>query len=436
MENKEHSCIRDLIINDSQDPDAPATESPGYEPLACQALREEGTAKCGDTPITTTGLKEKNGQENLPGPTTTEDKLLQLWQGILEIQNISSDDDFFRCGGNSLTAIELLVKIQRQFHVCLPPDTIYRCPTIRTQATLLQETAATAKEYHPLIFPLREGGSLPPLFCIHPLGGWLDHYLMILSAIDNARPVFGIRGRGLEPGEELPTTVEATARQQLDAIRTVQQTGPYHLLGFSNGGIIAFELACQLQELGENVTFLGILDVTAPATEVRYIKTLATRLFPGRILGTIPAFFERHLKAHPESRIYAGVLKSIRAFFHLVLFRSGAKSLPESISDTHSSVHFKDETLAPYPIESHANMKVQLNASWMYLPHKFKGDLVLFSTGPDPILFPGDMTRGWGSNISGKCEVIAVPGDHSTLFDEPNIGTLTEKIDKSLRAFR
>ncbi len=238
----------------------------------------------------------------------------------------------------------------------------------------------------------------------------MDHYLKILSAIDSARPVFGIRGRGLEPGEVLPTTVEDTAREQVDALRTVQKTGPYHLLGFSNGGTIAYELACQPEEQGEEVSFLGIIDVTAPATEVRYIKTLAATLFPGRILGNIPAFFERHLKSHPDSRIYAGILKSVRTVFHTVLFRSGGKSLPESVSEAHESVHFKEESLEKYPEGNRQNMRVQLNASRMYLPHTFTGDIVLYSTGPDPILFPGDMTRGWGSLITGKCEVIAVPG--------------------------
>lgn len=367
---------------------------------------------------------------------TIQDKLITLWIDILELPSLSPDDDFFLCGGNSLTAIELLIRIQREFHISLPPDTIYRSPTIRQQAALLQKRSATAKEYHPLISPLREEGVLPPLFCIHPLGGWMDHYLKILSAIDSARPVFGIRGRGLEPGEVLPTTVEDTAREQVDAIRTVQKTGAYHLLGFSNGGIIGYELACQLVERGERVAYLGIVDVTAPATEVRYIKTLATTLFPGRILGKIPAFFERHLKSHPDSRIYAGILKCIRTVFHKVLFRSEVKSLPESISEAHGSVHLKEESLEKYPVGNRQNMRVQLNASRMYLPQKFTGDIVLYSTGPDPILFPDDMTRGWGSLITGKCDVIAVPGDHSNLFDEPQLSVLLEKIRDTLGAGR
>jgi len=371
----------------------------------------------------------------LEDDTFIQEALITLWKDILDLPSVSPDDDFFQCGGNSLTAIELLIKIQRKYHISLQPDTIYRQPTIRKQVALLQIKGMEGKKYHPLIVPLRDGGDQPPLFCIHPLGGWMDHYILILPAIDPSRPVFGIRGRGLEPGETLPKTVESTAKEQVDAIRTVQKTGPYHILGFSNGGIIAFELACQLQEQGESTVFLGIIDVSAPATEVRYIKTIAAKIFPGR-LGAIPAFFERYLKAHPDSWFYKSVIKSITMVFHGLVFRSTEKSLPESVSDIHASVHSKPKQLDRYPEDNRPTMKVQLNASRMYLPHEYRGDMVLFSTGPDPILFPGDMTRGWGSKITGRCDVIAVPGNHSNLFDEPQLAVLIEKIRDALGAYR
>lgn len=372
----------------------------------------------------------------MDGESQIPETLITLWKDILELQDVSPDDDFFLSGGNSLTAIELLIRIQREFHVSLPPDTIYRFPTIREQAALLRERAGTAREYHTLIVPLREGGDLPPLFCIHPLGGWMDHYLKLLPAIDNSRPVFGVRGRGLEPGETLPTTVEETAREEVDAIRTVQETGPYHLIGFSNGGIIAFELACQLREKGQAVAYLGLIDISLPGTEARYVKTLALKLFPGRVLQKIPAFFENYLKSRPDSRIYPWIMRSTRTVVHGLLFRSMAKSLPESVSEDHAAVHIKESELARFPEDNRPTIKVQLNASWMYLPHTFRGDAVIYSTGPDPILHPGDRTRGWQSVVSGNCEVIPVPGNHTTLFDEPHLSVLNERIRETLGRFR
>jgi acyl-CoA synthetase (AMP-forming)/AMP-acid ligase II/thioesterase domain-containing protein/acyl carrier protein len=390
-------------------------------------LRDEGTQKFGDTAVSGTGTKGQAG-DDIGSPQA---RLTELWKDILELQILTPDDDFFLCGGNSLTAIELLIRIHRTFHCTFPPDTIYRYPTIREQAILITGKAAETPDYHPLVVPIREGGTLPPLFCIHPLGGWMNHYSLLVPSINRNRPVFGIRARGLEPTEKMPLTVEETVLEEVEAIKSVQREGPYHIIGFSNGGIIAYELACQLSERGNSVTYLGIIDASAPATEVRYFKTLTTILFPG-FLRKIPAFFETHLKANPDSRLYFVISKTVRSVFHAVLYRSGSKSLPPSVSDAHFDANFDQKILAVYPEESHSHMKTQLKASRTYLPQCFSGDIILFSTGPDPILFPGDDTRGWGSYAAGKTMVIPVPGNHTTLFDDPNLGVLGQKVDESL----
>ena len=173
-------------------------------------------------------------------------------------------------------------------------------------------------------------------------------------------PSSGYGGGVLNRGEDLPKTVEATAQEQVDAVRTVQKTGPYHLMGFSNGGIITFELACQLQEQGERTAFLGLIDVSARERKSGISGRWRQDCFPGRTLGKIPAFIERSLKAHPDSWFYQWIMKAIRMVFHGVLFRSAAKSLPGSVAAAHSSINLKEETLAFYPAGSHANMKVQL----------------------------------------------------------------------------
>jgi thioesterase domain-containing protein/acyl carrier protein len=393
---------------------------------------EDGKKKIGDSDNLIGSPEGMTGQEMLTRLTMTEGKLLQLWEEILEFHDISLDDDFFLCGGNSLTAIELLIRIQRQFHINFPPNTIYRHPTIRQQAVLINKKVAETPTYHPIIVPIREEGTLPPLFCIHYLGGWMTCYAELSPYIDSNRPIFGIRARGLEPTETIPQTVEDTVREHVDAIKSVQKEGPYYLLGFSNGGTLGYELACQLTDRGDQVAYLGIIDVSAPAPEVRYLKTLTKNLFPGRILGRIPASIESHLKANPNSIIFFIISTSVRIVFHKILFRSGSKSLTVSVTENLFNANLNETHLERFPEERHSHMKTQLKASYTYLPHKFPGDITLFSTGPDPILFPGDITRGWGSYASGKTVVIAVPGDHSSLFNESNIGVIAPKIEESL----
>jgi thioesterase domain-containing protein/acyl carrier protein len=364
------------------------------------------------------------------------ERLTTLWKDILELSTLSPDDDFFLCGGNSLTAIELLIRIQREYHISLPPDTIYRYPTIRQQAALLQKKGPTAKKYHPLISPLREEGELSPLFCIHPLSGVLNTYLEILSAVDKSRPVFGIRGRGFEPGETLPGTVEETAREEVDAVRTVQKTGPYHILGFSYGGTIAFELACKLQERGEEVAYLGIIDTSAPASEERYLQMLANKVIPHSRLRKIAADVYDYLKLHSDRRVYWILFRSLQNATHLIIYRSGTKSrFPEKM-DTQFQAKVNGMSLDQYPKEQHPEIIARLKASYNYLPGTYRGKMILYSTGPDHSLFPGDSTRGWKAYVSGSCEVVEVPGDHATLFNDANVRFLTERIKESFGAGR
>ena len=182
---------------------------------------------------------------------------------------MSPEDDFFRCGGNSLAAIELLIKIQREFQVNFPPDTIYLYPTIRQQVLLISQRSSNFVAYHPLIVPIRTNGTLPPLFCFHPIDGWIGQYQTISPFLDQNRPLFGVRARGLEPGEIPHQTMEEAVREYTDAIKTVQKEGPYHLVGFSAGALSAHALSCQFQSQGELVSYLGIIDASAPSPQKR-----------------------------------------------------------------------------------------------------------------------------------------------------------------------
>jgi thioesterase domain-containing protein len=103
--------------------------------------------------------------------------------------------------------------------------------------------------------------------------------------------------------------------------------------------------------------------------------------------------------------------------------------------DSHFQANFDGKSLDQYSQEQQRAIVNRLKASYSYLPTIFRGNIILFSTGPDNTLFPGDITRGWGSFVSGKCEVIEVPGDHSSLFNESNVGVLAERIKGSLGPF-
>ncbi|MEO3972426.1 amino acid adenylation domain-containing protein [Streptomyces sp. CAU 1734] len=111
-----------------------------------------------------------------------------------------------------------------------------------------------------VLLPLRPEGSRPPLFCLHPSMGLSWSYAALVPYLPADLPVYGVQARGLAGPEELPRSIEGMAADYADEIRSVQPEGPYHLLGWSFGGMIAQAIACRLEELGEEVALLALLD--------------------------------------------------------------------------------------------------------------------------------------------------------------------------------
>lgn len=125
---------------------------------------------------------------------------------------------------------------------------------------LFRATAKAAGGVLDLMMPMRQEGEGPPLFCAHPLVGLSWCYMAMLSYIDARYPLYGLQARGLRRPEPLPATMAEMARDYADQIRITQPAGPYHLLGWSLGGNIAFAIAQELERRGEQIGLLVILD--------------------------------------------------------------------------------------------------------------------------------------------------------------------------------
>ncbi|MFW6720822.1 amino acid adenylation domain-containing protein [Streptomyces sp. MAR4 CNY-716] len=126
---------------------------------------------------------------------------------------------------------------------------------------------ALARARHPegggdlgVLLPLRKEGSGPPLFCVHSATGLAWSYAVLVPHLPQDRPVYGIQARGLAGPEPMPQSVAEMAADYADEMRTVQPEGPYHLLGWSFGGMLAQAVAARLEEQGERVELLALLD--------------------------------------------------------------------------------------------------------------------------------------------------------------------------------
>jgi acetoacetyl-CoA synthetase len=183
--------------------------------------------------------------------------LAPVWQRLLQLSSIGVDDNFFDLGGDSALALELFNEIAEITGRELPPVMIYRAPTISALAALLDQPNTSRV---PPLVQLKSGSKQPPVFIAHGLGGSAMDFYQVVKYIQTSRAIHGLQAKGIDGVEEPQDRIEDMARYSLDAVRQLQPRGPYHLVGFSLGGLVTLEMAQQLLAEGEKIGLLAMLD--------------------------------------------------------------------------------------------------------------------------------------------------------------------------------
>ncbi|MGW1870795.1 amino acid adenylation domain-containing protein [Streptomyces mauvecolor] len=197
----------------------------------------------------------------------TESALTELFADILGLEKVGIDDNFFTLGGHSLLATRLNSRIRARMDVALPMRAVFQSPTAAELAAYIDADTDSQENADPFarILPIKTGGDKEPLWWIHLAGGLAWPYLSFTGHLSGQRPSYGIQARGLDGTLPLPDSVESLVNDYLEQIFSNQPEGPYHLAGWSFGGIVAHAMAAELQRRGHEVAFLGLLDA-APAS--------------------------------------------------------------------------------------------------------------------------------------------------------------------------
>jgi thioesterase domain-containing protein/SAM-dependent methyltransferase len=187
-----------------------------------------------------------------------EEVLCGLFSEVLDVSSIGIDDNFFELGGHSLLAVRLTNRIQSALSTDLSVRAVFEAPTVAGLARLLEIGA------HPdplkVLLPLRTSGARGPLFCVHPGIGLSWCYSGLLGHLGADYPVYGLQSRSLTEPHAAPGALEELVTDYVEQIRTVQPNGPYRFLGWSFGGTAAHAIAVRLQQRGEQVGLLVMLD--------------------------------------------------------------------------------------------------------------------------------------------------------------------------------
>jgi amino acid adenylation domain-containing protein len=208
-------------------------------------------------------------KESYVAPSTRMEKeLAKIWSGLLGVERVSVHDDFFEIGGHSLLAVRLRSRILDCLKQNLPLLELFRTPTLAGQAALLEQPSERPSSG--VLVEIQPQGDRLPLFAVHPAGGDVFCYADLARELGPEQPVFGLQSPSagfLPEGADF----EQMAKLYIQAIRTVQPSGPYFLAGWSLGGVLAWEMANQLSAEGESIGLLTLIDsypiLKAPDTQ-------------------------------------------------------------------------------------------------------------------------------------------------------------------------
>ena len=193
--------------------------------------------------------------------TPLEETIAAAFAEVLGQDAVGIDESFFELGGTSLVATKLVDVLGTAFGFDVPVMWVFNDPTVEGLARRAGlQSGGPASSPLAVLLPIRETGSAPPLFCVHPASGLAWSYAGLAQLLDADVPIYGLQSPELEGQEEGPESIAAFAERYVAAIRTVVPHGPYNILGWSLGGFIAQAVATALRESGEEVTMLALLD--------------------------------------------------------------------------------------------------------------------------------------------------------------------------------
>jgi surfactin family lipopeptide synthetase A len=348
-------------------------------------------------------------QEGFAAPSDRlESQLAQIWESLLGTGPIGIRDNFFDLGGHSLLAARLIHEIEEKFGNKMSLSSLFEAPTIERLASALREQASSPRSSR--VVPIQPVGSRAPFFCV----GAGPLFRPLAQKLGPDQPFLGL---GLQESDKdslcCPYALADIAGYLVKSMREAQPEGPYYLGGWCGDGLIAYEAARQLQAQGQKVELLALFEVPSPTRYEDVSLAARIKLLAGR-LGFHLANLRR--LGFAGSRAY---------------LRQRVRELRREIE------RLRWRTLYDLRLRLNRGRLADLEqilyvAASAHRPQPYDGRITLFLCTERPPETGCDGQFGWGKLAAGGLEVYDIPGNHKTIFLEPNVDVLAARLGACL----
>jgi amino acid adenylation domain-containing protein len=330
-----------------------------------------------------------------------EARLMEIWERLLGVDHVGLTDNFFELGGHSLLAARMVSEIEREFDCLLPLGALFEDGTVAAVARLIRKRPSSSSM--PQLVPLQTHGEKQPLFLAPGGMGEVFYLRDLVQELGTDRPIYGLQSLPPSFFSKSLTAISSLAQRYLREIRELQPEGPYLFLGHSTGGLLVFEMACQLLEAGEQVGWVGLLDSyfpgvrpTASAAERMQIHWRNIREANG--VKDLSRYLQRRTRKLIVRLIHKPSLFGLA--IRLRLLPTDRKTLAAMIENT-------------------------------FQPAFFGGCLTIFRVTDRPWYERTDQLAAW-KNVAREVLYVNVTGNHATLLSPPHVRELARQIRTQL----
>ena len=340
--------------------------------------------------------------------TELEDKLLNIFREVLNTTEFGVTDSFFAYGGYSVLTVKLFTRINRALNLSLPISLLFDAPTVRALAEIIGRDQSLS-----MIVPIRPRGSSAPLFVIH---SYLL-YGVLPRIVEPDRPVFGVREL---PDVPEPQTVVERAATYVKEILKVSPEGPLLLTGWCAAGSLTIEIARQLRALDHQVGLVALFDAVRPG-----YRPVIRRYRYARLISSLKFHFHR-LRGTRWQQKFDYFLKALRRMCDAML---------ELLFKHQRPLVLGLQRLFGFPLPDAVfnNTWARVAAIQNYAPASYAGKVLLLRALDVPQLPGTDEALGWNEVVDEGVDVVFVPGDHQSMFHDPNIDVLSKHLREAFQ---